>query len=106
MAICAGLHGRRADRLANRVQLTTDGHRAYLNAVEEAFGADIDYAMLVKHVRRAPEDVARAPLQPRRLHRRDQGRVSTATPIRSTSARRYVERSNLTMRMHIAASRG
>ncbi len=36
------------DRLANRVQLTTDGHRAYLNAVEEAFGADIDYAMLVK----------------------------------------------------------
>jgi IS1 family transposase len=36
------------DRLANRVQLTTDGHKAYLNAVEEAFGADIDYAMLVK----------------------------------------------------------
>lgn len=36
------------DRLANRVQLTTDGHRAYLNAFEEAFGADIDYAMLIK----------------------------------------------------------
>src|SRR5262249_25794365 len=36
------------DRLANRVQMTTDGHRAYLNAVEEAFGSDIDYAMLVK----------------------------------------------------------
>jgi IS1 family transposase len=35
-------------RLANRVQLTTDGHRAYLEAVEEAFGADIDYAMLIK----------------------------------------------------------
>ena len=35
-------------RLANRVQLTTDGHRAYLQAVEEAFGADIDYGMLVK----------------------------------------------------------
>ena len=35
-------------RLANRVQLTTDGHRAYLQAVEDAFGADIDYAMLVK----------------------------------------------------------
>jgi IS1 family transposase len=35
-------------RLANRVQLTTDGHRAYLSAVEEAFGADIDYGMLVK----------------------------------------------------------
>lgn len=36
------------DRLANRVQLTTDGHKAYLQAVEDAFGADIDYAMLVK----------------------------------------------------------
>ena len=35
-------------RLANRVQLTTDGHRAYLEAVEEAFGADVDYGMLVK----------------------------------------------------------
>ncbi|MGH2508639.1 MAG: IS1 family transposase [Ktedonobacteraceae bacterium] len=37
-----------ASRLANRVQLTTDGHRVYLNAVESAFGSDIDYAMLVK----------------------------------------------------------
>lgn len=35
-----------ADRLAHRVQLTTDGHRAYLSAVEDAFGANIDYAML------------------------------------------------------------
>src|SRR5208282_3361271 len=35
-------------RLATRVQLTTDGHRAYLDAVEEAFGTDIDYAMLIK----------------------------------------------------------
>jgi hypothetical protein len=36
------------DRLANRVQLTSDGHKAYLEAVEGAFGGDIDYAMLVK----------------------------------------------------------
>jgi hypothetical protein len=35
-------------RLANRVYLTTDGHKVYLQAVEEAFGADIDYGMLVK----------------------------------------------------------
>lgn len=35
-------------RLANRVQLTTDGHKAYLSAVGEAFGADVDYGMLVK----------------------------------------------------------
>src|SRR5579862_1689998 len=37
-----------AARLSNRVQLTTDGHRVYLQAVEQAFGNDIDYAMLVK----------------------------------------------------------
>lgn len=37
-----------AARLAGRVQLTTDGLRLYVNAVEEAFGADIDYAMLTK----------------------------------------------------------
>ncbi len=35
-------------RLANRVQLTTDGHRAYLDAVDQAFGINVDYAMLVK----------------------------------------------------------
>jgi IS1 family transposase len=37
-----------AARLANRVQLTTDGHKAYLSAVEDAFGTEIDYAMLIK----------------------------------------------------------
>jgi len=37
-----------AGRIANRFQLTTDGHRVYADAVEDAFGADIDYAMLVK----------------------------------------------------------
>lgn len=37
-----------ADRLNNRVQLTSDGHRVYLSAVESAFGSDVDYAMLVK----------------------------------------------------------
>jgi len=37
-----------AGRLKNRIQLTTDGHRVYLDAVESAFGSDIDYAMLVK----------------------------------------------------------
>ena len=37
-----------ASRTRNRIQLTTDGHRVYANAVEDAFGSDIDYAMLVK----------------------------------------------------------
>ena len=44
-----------ASRLANRVQLTSDGHRAYLEAVEGAFGADIDYAQLVKLYGESPE---------------------------------------------------
>src|SRR6266542_1003304 len=42
-------------RLANRVQLTSDGHRAYLEAVEGAFGGDVDYAQLVKLYGAAPE---------------------------------------------------
>src|SRR5215212_2286742 len=41
-------------RIANRAQLTTDGHKAYLEAVEGAFGADVDYAMLVKLYGEAP----------------------------------------------------
>ena len=59
------------DRLANRVQLTSDGHKAYLEAVEGAFGGDVDYAMLVKMYGAASE--AQGPLQPRRVHRRAQG---------------------------------
>jgi hypothetical protein len=43
-----------AQRLANRVQLTSDGHKAYLEAVEGAFGADIDFAQLVKLYGDAP----------------------------------------------------
>jgi len=44
-----------ASRLANRIQLTSDGHKAYLEAVEGAFGADIDYGMLIKIYGPAPE---------------------------------------------------
>jgi hypothetical protein len=44
-----------ASRLASRVQLTSDDHRAYLEAVEGAFGSDIDYAMLVKIYGESPE---------------------------------------------------
>jgi IS1 family transposase len=88
-----------AARLANRVQLTTDGHRVYLQAVEQAFGNDIDYAMLVKlyssdrgegEVRYSPAECTgcRAmPLigKPKRQH------ISTS----------FVERQNLTMRMNM-----
>ena len=44
-----------AKRLTNRVQLTSDGHKAYLEAAEGAFGSDIDYASLVKVYGPAPE---------------------------------------------------
>ncbi|HMR73323.1 MAG TPA: IS1 family transposase, partial [Candidatus Saccharibacteria bacterium] len=44
-----------ADRLATRVQLTTDGHKACLTAVEDAFGSDVDYAQLVKLYGDAPD---------------------------------------------------
>jgi IS1 family transposase len=88
-----------AERLANRVQLTTDGHKAYLDAVEGAFGADVDYAQLVKLYGASPESA--------------KGRYSPAecTGIRKTAitgkpdakhvSTSYVERQNLTMRMHM-----
>jgi hypothetical protein len=50
-----------AMRLANRVQLTSDGHKPYLQAVEESFGADIDYAMLIKHYGEPVGAVGRRP---------------------------------------------
>ncbi len=88
------------DRLANRVQLTTDGHKAYLEAVEEAFGADIDYAMLVKMYGEPPEKGAERKYSPsvcigaKKQHvmgSPDQKHVSTS----------HAERQNLTMRMHM-----
>jgi IS1 family transposase len=88
------------DRLANRVQLTTDGHRAYLSAVEEAFGADIDYAMLVKQYGE-PEGKASSP------ERRYSPAVCTGakktriegSPDPAFVSTSHVERANLTMRM-------
>ena len=86
------------DRLARRVQLTSDGHKPYLEAVEDAFGADIDYAMLVKlygseggtssEKRYSPAECTGA----RMLQvegNPDPAHISTS----------YAERNNLTMRM-------
>jgi hypothetical protein len=50
-----------ASRLANRVQLTTDGHRAYPEAVERAFGSEIDYSMLVKLYESTQEETRYSP---------------------------------------------
>jgi IS1 family transposase len=89
-----------ASRLATRVQVTTDGHKIYLEAIEGAFGADVDYAMLVK------------------MYEGDSGKSAAAetrySPAHCTGARKqaitgdpdprhistsFVERQNLTMRM-------
>ena len=85
-----------AGRLASRVQLTSDGHKPYLEAVEGAFGSAIDYAMLIKHYaapvgaigRYSPGDCTGIE------HRRVEGRPDAAHV--STS---YVERANLSIRM-------
>ena len=68
-----------ASRVSNRIQLTTDGHRAYLTVVEDAFGKDVDYAMLVKIYGAVSEPETRY----------SPAHISTS----------YVERQNLTMRM-------
>jgi IS1 family transposase len=85
-----------ANRVRSRVQLTTDGHKAYLEAVEGAFGAHVDYAMLVKLYGDTPGPAGRySPAECTGIVKRrvegnpDPARVSTS----------YVERQNLTMRM-------
>jgi IS1 family transposase len=85
-----------ASRLRNRVQLTTDGHNVYLAAVEDAFGAEVDYAMLVKIYG-----------QPRETEHRYSPAVCTGcrrvavmgSPDPAYVSTSYVERSNLTLRM-------
>ena len=86
-------------RLANRVQLTTDGHKAYLTAVEEAFGADIDYAMLVKLYGEPPV----SPEASRRYSPADcvgtRKEKITGSPDPRHISTRYTERANQRMRM-------
>ena len=85
-----------AMRLANRVQLTSDGHKPYLEAVEQSFGAEIDYAMLIKHYgapvgpigRYSPGECTGFEL------RRVEGR-----PDPKHASTSYAERANLTLRM-------
>lgn len=85
-------------RLTNRVQLTTDGNTSYLRAVEETFGADVDYAMLYK--------VYGGPEVPNHQHRYSPSAVTgieirpiTGKPDPAKVSTSYVERQNLTMRM-------
>ncbi|MBA3430644.1 MAG: IS1 family transposase [Actinobacteria bacterium] len=83
-------------RLSNRVQLTTDGHRPYLQAVDTAFGQEIDYAMLQK--------IYGAPVEDQRWYSPPvcigtEAHVIKGSPDPSKVSTSYVERQNLTMRM-------
>ena len=86
-----------AGRIRNRVQLTTDAHRAYLEAVEGAFGADIDYAMLHK-LFGAPSDDEQRRYSPAKCIGSDMKTV-IGDPDPAHVSTSYVERQNLTMRM-------
>ncbi len=87
-----------ADRLANRVQLTTDGLKAYLKAVDGAFGSAIDYAQLVKLYGDAPSSAGR--YSPAECTGAKKTRVEGKPDLAHVSTS-YVERQNLTMRMHM-----
>lgn len=86
-------------RLANRVQLTTDGHGPYLQAVEEAFGSDIDYSVLIK-LYGAPPVAAEAARRysPTECVGTRKDKI-TGNPDPKHVSTSYVERANLTMRM-------
>lgn len=85
-----------ADRMADRVQLTTDGNRAYLEAVSGAFGGGIDYAMLIKIYGPATIGDVRYS-QPRCI--RTFPKAITGNPDLKHASTSFVERQNLTMRM-------
>lgn len=86
-----------ASRLANRVQLTTDGHRPYLQAIEGAFGSDVDYAMLVKMYGHDQAETRYSPAECIGCHKQ----TIMGTPDPKHVSTSCSERQNLTMRMHI-----
>ena len=85
-----------ASRLKNRVQLTTDGHKGYLEAIEGAFGADVDYAMLEK-IYAVPEDAQKRYSPPVCVGAKRQ--AITGRPDKDHISTSFAERQNLTMRM-------
>src|SRR5438094_248378 len=84
-------------RINSRIQLTTDGHRVYADAVEDAFGADIDYAMLVK-IYGASNDNPESRYSPATCIGCRTG-VLAGSPDPDHISTSFVERSNLSMRM-------
>jgi IS1 family transposase len=85
-----------AGRLSHRVQLTSDGHKPYLQAIEDAFGNDIDYAMLIKTYGETPHPPGR--YSPAQVVG-SEGRRVTGRPNPAHVSTSYAERQNLTIRM-------
>lgn len=86
------------NRLANRVQLTTDGHKVYLEAVDKAFGIDVDYAQLIKIYGNEPgntTDVRYSPGECIGIEKRP----VMGKPVEADISTSHVERQNLNMRM-------
>lgn len=86
-----------SERISNRVQITTDGHKVYLDAVEDAFGADIDYAQLQK-IFGAPSEEEQRRYSPARCIGSDI-KVVSGNPNPKHICTSHVERQNLSMRM-------
>lgn len=87
-----------ATRLAHRVQLTTDGHKAYLRAVEGAFGADVDYAMLEKIYANPPQEGVTTRYSPAQCCGTKKIKI-TGNPDHAHVSTSYAERMNLQIRM-------
>lgn len=87
-----------ATRLAHRVQLTTDGHKAYLRAVEGAFGAEVDYAMLEKIYAAPPQEGVTTRYSPAQCCGAKKNKI-TGNPDEAHVSTSYAERMNLQIRM-------
>jgi IS1 family transposase len=88
-----------ASRVTTRIQITTDGHRAYAEAVEGAFGMDVDYAMLIK-LYGAPSDRPDTRYSPAACIGTRIG-ILSGDPDRKHISTSYVERQNLNLRMGV-----
>ena len=88
-----------AGRLSHRVQVTSDGHRAYLVAIENAFGADVDYAMLIKIYGKSPLDSDTRYSPPECIG--IETKIISGDPDGDHISTSFIERQNLTMRMHM-----